>query len=708
MAILSKIRERSWLLIFIVGLALFAFVLDPSTLKDFFNSTKMNQVGEVNGEPISRQEFAEALENYKAQTGNRLSEMQAAKAVWNNLIRQKIYDTQLSEAGITVGEEDILNALYDTQFIKDDPRFQTAGIFDRVKFKEFLATIKAENGADWANWRRYMATVKSNLQKTTYDNLVAAGLGASLKEGENEYITDNTRINADVVYMDYTTVSDSLVKVTASDVQKYINSHPSEFEVEASRDVKFVKFDIKATPEDEADIKANVAKLINDSTSPQGAKVQGLKSATDYRLFLDETESDIPFNDGIQYKSQVPQVIAEELFNGKVGDVFGPYKDDNHFKISKITEVLQLPDSVKARHILIPYVGSNSATADTKETEEQAKKIADSLANVIKANKSKFADLAKEFSKDQSNAEKGGELDWFTYDRMVPEFRDYTFNNKKGDVGVVKTVFGFHIIDIEDQKNFQNAIKLATFGRKIDASDITENGIFQDAETFALDLSKGANIDEAAKQKNLTVLPAVGLKAMDEMVPGVGNEREIITWAFDKDTEIGSYKRFDIQGGYIVATLTGITKKGLEPANKAFSKVRPILVNEKKAEILKAKFTGNTLQDIATANNTSARKVSDVTLKSPTLTGIGFEPKIVGAMLNAKDNELYKGIAGDRGVYAFVVTGKTLPTALPNYDTYRKRIMNQRKNQTYNMYEAIKKASDIEDGVSTFYGIQQQ
>jgi len=128
MAILSKIRERSMFLILVIGLALFAFVLDPSTISDFFNASKVNEIGEVNGETISRQEFAEALEAYKTQTGNRVSEMQAAKTVWGNIVRQKIYKTQLEEAGITIGDADIMNSLYETEFIQNDPRFQTSNI----------------------------------------------------------------------------------------------------------------------------------------------------------------------------------------------------------------------------------------------------------------------------------------------------------------------------------------------------------------------------------------------------------------------------------------------------------------------------------------------------------------------------------------------------------------------------------------------------
>ncbi|MCH2034614.1 MAG: SurA N-terminal domain-containing protein [Tenacibaculum sp.] len=711
MAILSKIRERSWLLILIVGLALFSFVLDPSTLSDFFNSTKMNEVGEVNGETISRQEFAEALDNYKAQTGNRVSEMQAAKTVWNNLLRQKIYESQLEEAGITVGEADILNALYDTEFIKNDPRFLTTNVFDKAKFKEFLATIRAEQGEEWNNWRNYMASVKTNLQKTTYDKLVAAGLGASLTEGENEYITDNTKINANLVFLSYTSVPDSAVTVTKPEIKSYIDKHPSEFEVEASRDIRYVKFNIKATPEDEAEIKANVAKLIEDSTNKQGAVVQGLKSATDYKLFLEETKSDLTLNESAQFKGQVPQVIAEDLFNGNVGDVFGPYKDGEYYKLSKITEVLNVPDSVKSSHILVPFVGGMRADASVTKTEEQAKKTADSIYALVKNNSAKFKAVADEINTDGTKG-KGGDIGWTTYNvgfspSFDEDFAKFIFNNKKGDVQVVKTKFGYHVIKIDDQKKEQKALKLATFGRKIEASEVTENNIFQDAETFALEISKGTSIDEAAKQKEMTALPAVGLKALDENVPGLGNEREIITWAFGKDVQIGSYKRFDVTGGYVVATLTNVTEKGLMPVDKAISKVRPILVNEKKAKILAGKLKGATLEEMASANKQTVRAVTSVNLKSPTLTGIGFEPKVVGAMLNAQENKVYTPIEGDRGVYAFVVTGKEAPTALPNYDTYRKRLANQRRNQTFNMFEAIKKASDIEDGVSSFYGIDQ-
>ncbi|MGG8495426.1 peptidylprolyl isomerase [Tenacibaculum sp. TC6] len=706
MAILSKIRERSMFLILVVGLALFAFVLDPSTISDFFNSTKVNEIGEVNGEVISRQEFADALENYKQQTGNRISEMQAAKTVWNNLLRQKIYKAQLENAGITVGEADIMNALFESPGVQNQDRFQTNGIFDKSKLREFLANIKAANGDEWKAWQGYMASLRDNIEKTTYDNLVASGLGASLKEGEQKYLTENTKVSAKYVYVPYTSVIDSLVEIKRGDIKSYIDAHAADYQVEASRDVKFVKFDIQPTAEDEEAIKNEVAGLIEDSVI-NGTPVKGFKNTTDYADFFEENKSDIALDQSYKFKVQVPQVIADQVFEGKEGDVFGPYKDAGLFKLSKITKVTQLPDSAQARHILIPFIGASSADPSVIRTEEEAKKMADSLQTVVKESPSKFEDLAKELSSDKGSSDKGGFYDWFGYNRMVPEFRDFVFEGKKGDVGVVRTVFGFHVIKIEELKNFQPAVKLVTYGRNIVASEATENAVFQNAETFSQDLTNGKNYDELVKEKNLVSTPAVGLKALDENVPGLGNVREVITWSFDKDNKVGDFKRFDIEGGYVVAMLTAKTAKGLMPVDKAIASVRPILVNEKKAKMIEAKMKGATLDEIAKSSGEMVRTATDVNLQSPTLSGVGYEPKVIGAMLTAPENKVFNNVIGDRGVYAFTVEKKELPTALPNYDTYRKRIANDRKNKTFQMYEAVKKASKIEDNVSNFYGIQE-
>ena len=720
MAILSKIRDRSIALIAVIGLALFAFVLDPSTLSDFFDSTKINEVGEVDGESISRQEYAQALETYKTRTNGRVSDMQAAKTVWENILKEKIYTKQLEDAGVTIGESDVINSIINSPSIQGNPQFlNEAGLFDKDKFMQFLKdTQESEDQSLWNAWSNYISEVGVSLKRDTYDNLIKAGLGASLKEGQYQYEEDNNLVSADLVNIPYSSIPDSLVTVTRDEVDAYIKKNPTQFEVDATRDISYVKFDILATESDKEAIKNKVASFLEDrqdlnKATAQQFTIQGLKNTTDYNLFFEENISDIPMQEVYLMKNELPQVISEAVIQGKVNDTFGPYEDRNYFKISKLTATFSRPDSVKASSIFIPYVGSLGATVETTKTEEQAKVSIDSIYKLVRNNKKKFADIASKVNTDSSK-DKGGDIGWnrhnqsFNSTRFDVDLAEFMFDNKVGEIGVVKSKFGFHVIRIDDQKNRQKVVKMITFGREIIPSLDTENAVFQKAEQFALDLaSKESNFYDVAKKSNYQTKPAIGLKIMDDKVPGLpATQRPIVTWSFGRDAKVGDVQRFDVDKGYVVAILTGKTNKGLLSSSKAINRVRPILLNDKKAELIKEKMVGSSLNDIATANNIVIKKADNVSLKSPSIAGVGFEPKIVGAMQRAKENQFYNKVAGDRGVYAFVVNKKEKAVVLPNYEVYRKVISEDRKASILKIFEALKKTSEVEDSRAAFHGVQ--
>lgn len=704
MAILSQIRERSMALILVIGLALFAFVLDPSSIEDFFNSTKVNTIGEVGGETISRKDFSEALEAYKAQVGNGITDMQASKTVWNNLVREKIYQNQLAEAGIEVGENDVWSALIENQSINTDQRFlNSAGMFDEGKLKEFLVLAKSDSPEVWNTWSAFMGRIKTGLENTTYNNLITAGLGASLKEGEQEYLNNNTKITSQFVYVPFTTIQDSLVTVTKSEIEAYVKANPTNFKVDASSDLKYVKFDIIPTKGDEDAIEKEVADLLNDKDG-----VKGLRNTTDATVFVTENNSDLALDNSYNFKNTVSVAIADAVFNGEEGAVYGPYKDRGHFKISKVTEVVQISDSIKGAHILIPFIGSTSASQTTTKTDDQAKKSADSIFKLVRRNKKKFAAIADEINPDGTKG-KGGLIDWIpvnTAFSLDKNFGEGLFFGNKGDVKIVKTKFGYHIIRIDDTNKKQTAVKLATFARRIEASEATENTIFQNAETLALALENGSKFDDVVKEKGLISQSAFGLKMLDENVPGIGNQRDMVSWANKKENEVGAYKRFDTNNGHVVAVIINKTFKGLMSAARATSNVRPILLNEKKAAIITKTMNGATLADIATATKQIVRTASAVSMLSPIISGVGFEPKIIGAMFSGKENTVFNKVVGDKGVFAFVVTKREKPVALPNYDTVRKRISDTRKGQTSLMYNAIKETANVEDNRGAFYGIE--
>ncbi len=711
MAVLSKIRERSVFLIIIIAMALFAFVLSGLFDGNVFNKTA-TAIGEVNGETIDREEFAQQVELYRSRSNGVTSNIQNVNNAWNSLVREKVYETQLKKSGVIVGEKDIWDALISQPAIQNSPQFKNeAGLFDSEKLKEYIATLQedatsSEQGkAAWASWINYEKSIKNSLEQNTYNALIKAGLSSTLLEGEQDYFFKNTSVDADYVYVPYSSIPDSLVTVSEDDVKNYIKKHANEFKAEASRDIEFVAFNLVASQDDENAIQKELNTLLEDreeysSAAKSNVNVVGFKNATDMAEFNAENESDTPFNSNYVFKGDLPKILQDSVFSRNINDVYGPYKAGNSYKISKVVAVKQLPDSVRASHILLPFTGSSIADPTVTQTEAQAMQKADSILTVLKADQSKFESLAKELSADKVSGAKGGDLDWFTYKTMIPEFRDYVFENKVGDMGIVKSQFGIHIIKIDGQKNKQRAVQIATFTRDITPSETTENHIFEQAETLASDLSSGQDLEELAKENNYQVRPVYNLEVFDDNITGLGSQRQIVRWAFEENTNEGDIKRFDTDKGYAVVRLKKKNKAGYSTKGK---NVRGIVLNQKKAAIIKDRTSGNTLEEMAKENNTTVKKALAISNTSPVFSGEGRFVDIAGVLTSLDEGQLARGIEGKTGVVFASVTKKNLPTALNNYNSNKKALERELQNRSAQIYQAIKDNADIEDNRAFFY-----
>ncbi len=720
MAILSKIRDRSMFLILIVGLALFAFVLDPSSIQQFFSSSKANSIGEVNGENIDREEFAKLVENYKTQSGGRVTQMQAVNAVWNNLVGEKIFESQLKEAGIVVGEKDIWDAMIALPEIQNSPLFKNeAGLFNEEKLKEYIANMKVDaeagNGQAWLNWLETEKSIKQNLERQAYTSLVSAGLGASLKEGERDYLYQNTKIDAQFVYIPYASIADSLSTVSKEEIQKYLEKNSKRFKSEATRSLNYVKFDIEPSKEDDENSRIEVANFINDReefSSAANTKVQisGLKSAENYEAFLRDNRSDLGIDNNYYYKNQLPAAIADTIFKGSVGDVVGPYKDNGYYKISKIIDFEQLPDSVKSSHILVAYAGAVRSTS--LKTKEEAKKTADSIFALVKNNKIKYTEIADQINTDGTKG-KGGDIGWIRKDQAFSDsfdkdFANFIYKNPAGSIAVVETAFGFHVIRVDEQKNSEKAVKLVSFARLINPSELTENSIFEKAETLASNLENGEKLEDLAKKENYAIQSAQNLKVLDENIPGLNSQRPIVIWAFAKERELGDSKRFDVdvngKRGYAVVVLKAKTEKGGLVVNAdILASIQPELINKKKAGMIKAKIKGATLEEIAKNTNTTVNSASNVTLLNPLLSGVGNEPSVVGAMTTIKLNEVSNPIEGNKGVFVVKVVKRDAPVKLDNYEMFRNKITGNLKGRSYQLFQVLEETADIKDNRGNYY-----
>ena len=700
MAVLNKIRQRSLFLILIIALALFSFVLsDLFRNSDALSAKSQNVVATINGRDISREDFMQKVEIMQRQLGPNATTTQAMNRVWDQEVRTAVLETEFETLGISV-EKDQMRDLLKTN-LANNPDFQNeAGLFDENKLTEYIANLKETSTAAYQQWVDYEKSIATGALQQNYFNMVKAGMIGTLEEGKLEHKLEGDKVDIKFVQIPYSSIPDSTITVSKAEISDYINNHKAKYEVEESRNLQYVEFKEVASIEDEAEIEKEVEAYKTGKVEYVNGRTDTIKPFTqvkehdNYINFI--ANSDVKFNDTFIKKTALPEAVADTIFNMNEADVFGPYKDNGFIKLTKVVAVTQLPDSVKSRHILIPFVGSRSQSATTTQTEAEAKKTADSLLAVIKDDSSKFESLL-DFSADKASNENDGVLDWYTYNAMVPEFRDYTFENQTGDMGVVKSAFGFHVIEILGQKNPQRAIKIGTIARKIEPSETTINKVFRDASNFEISIEKGDFVT-LAEESNYTVRPVYSVKELDETMPGLGNQRQIVRWSFDEETEIGDYKRFNIPGGYAIVQLTAKNKAGLMSTEEASVTALPAIRKEKKASIIKDRISATTVEDIATAESLAARTSLAINMKNPTISGVGNEPLVVGSAFGLEEGETSGLIEGETGVFVVRVEKFTPATELDNYQTFANQVQTAKINTVNTkLYNALKEVAEIED-----------
>lgn len=701
MAVLNKIRQRSLFLIVVIALALFSFVLaDLFKSGSSFSAKSQNIVATINGKDITREDFLQKVEAAQRQAGSNATNSQVMNQVWEQEVRQAIMETQYDKLGITI-EKDQMRDLLKTTLATSPEFLNAAGLFDENKLNEYIANLKETSPQGYEGWINYENSIASNGLQQNYFNMVKAGLTATLVEGELEHKLEGNKVDIKFVQIPYSSISDSVVKVSTSEVSDYIKKHKKQYEVDASRDIKFVQFDETASAEDENVIKKGLQALFknkveyNDVSKTNDTVVGFLNTKNDENFI--NSNSDIKFDKRFVFKSSLPASAADSIYNLKVGSIYGPYKDNGYYKLSKVTGVKQIPDSVKVRHILIPFLGSQSADPTVIQTEAQAKATADSLLAVIKSDRTKFPELVKTFSSDQGSIEKEGRYDWHPYNTMVPEFNDFEFEGNVGDLGVVKTAFGFHIIEIEGQKAKNKAVQVGTIARVIEPSEASVDKIFRDASNFEIAIGK-KDFEAVAKEKNFVVRPVNALKELDENIPGVGSQRPIVRWAFEDGTDIGDIKRFNVPTGYVIVQLVAKHEKGLMSVEDAKATVIPIIRKEKKAEMIRKRVSATTLDALAKAENTTVRTATGINMKNPTVTGVGREPLVVGSAFGLKNGKTSKLIDGANGVYMIQVTNIEYALKLDSYQAAANRVEQQKINVVSSrLYNALKEAAEIED-----------
>jgi parvulin-like peptidyl-prolyl isomerase len=444
------------------------------------------------------------------------------------------------------------------------------------------------------------------------------------------------------VYKRYSTIPDSAVVVSEQDIKSYYHEHKKEkkYKQKESRDVSFITFNVVASENDKAFIKKDLDLLIRDFEA----------SEDDSAFVADNADNKTGYNQVYKSGTITDLTIDSLITNASIGDVVGPYEDRNSYKITKVTGE-KFEEQARVRHILIKTTGIN---------DDQIKLRADSIKNVIRR-KRNFEEMVTGFSEDVASIKDGGVYEWFPQGRMVTEFNDAVFDGSKGDLVVVKTTYGYHIIEILGQREERQPI-IATVDHKIVPSPDTFNEIYSEATDFSINNSDKASFVESAKALDISVIKADKVLKGAKSVKGINNASEFVRWIFKDDIDEVS-SPIEIGDIFIVAIITKITNEGEPSFDDVKDIFKSLVTLDKKKEMIAAEMDGITdLGELATALKLQVQSAASIPYSSNTIPGAGSgDDEIIGEAFTLEIGDVSFPLSGVSGVYVIEVTDKQTP-----------------------------------------------
>ena len=708
MAVLERIRSRAGtIVVIVIGLALVSFVL-----QDLFSSGNSifrggaNTIGEINGNSISGEEFASRLnaaeEKYKRnQNASGVDEnvrQQLINDIWNEYLDQYLFDKELNGTGVNVAEDELFDMVQgenvDPQ-VQQIPLFQDSITrqFDRNRVIRFLKTqLSEENDPDGKfreSWSDFEQSLMKARRKAKYNNLIKKAMYVTTAQAKNSYNERGRSVTYRMVGKSYDSLADSLVKISDDDYKKYYDEHKHELEQQdETRKLEYVVFQVNPTPEDRAELMGSMEQI----------KTQ-FQAATNDTAFANANSSN-GFREESVKRGSLNIQIDSAVFAGTPGTVYGPFVDGNDVKVVKLRGFKSVSDSVKARHILI--------STQKGITEIAAMAKADSLKKVIQAG-GDFAALATLLSDDPGSKIKGGDLGFFPEGAMVPEFNNACFNGKVGDMVVVKTQFGAHLINIQDKTKPTNKASLVFISRPVEASNKTNEAVFNSANDFAVTAENYEAFKKKADEKKIFIVKANSIRPTDRQVNDLANSRELVTWAFNEETDLNSVtKVLELDGKYVVAALTGKRDKGVPPLDQVKEDIEPLVKRMKKGEIFEKELAlagATTIDAFAARVKLNVDAPNSVNFASYSLPNYGYEPKLAGTIPYSKINVLNGPVRGNAGVFVYVV--ETITEAPPMTgdikDLKRQLIGSSQGRVDMGVYTSLQKKAGVEDKRYRFF-----
>ena len=699
MALIGKIRKNCWFVLIVLGLALAAFILMDMTGSSGPGQGTNLSLGSVAGQKIDYIDFQKTEQAYfKGSTADQFAKK---SAIWDFYVEDALLKSQSESLGLSVSKDELL----DLQFGANPSPIITQNQWDAANLQSIKATI--ENGepmnkefeAYWFEQEKQI--IKSSLQ-SKLNNIISKSVFTPTWMAEESYTQENTKVDFNYVKIPFDQIDGAGIEVSDADLKSYMATKASQFEVdEETRIVEIVPFTVLPSKEDTAIIieKMNTLKnefglTQNDSTFvlSNGGTMNHLYSSYD----------------------QIPAAAQAAISTMNIGESFGPYIESDYYLVSKLIDKKVLPDTVVARHILR---SANQADANSFVIAEA---FIDSIERVYKNRIESFDSLAIKHSQDPSSGLKGGLLDPFTQNTMVPEFTQACFHyGKPGGLYKVRSQYGIHLIKIEGQtyNNRDPKYRIATVGQPIVPSQET-----QDLRNDLVNELISANRDMASLREALAAHPDVvvesspAVKINDYALGSLGtgqNPRDIIKWAFNGSTEIGDVapdvfrftdpvKYYDNK--YVAVSLKEIVPEGMPTPSSVRGQIETAVLNQKKGEKLKSSLTVSSLEDVASQYSVEVQNAADVSMTNTFIPGLGNEPEVVGTAFDLAEQSVSKAILGNSGVYVIQPLSKQAASTPNNIPMLRTGLSTTTKSQVnFKIIENLKKRAKIVDKRSELF-----
>jgi peptidyl-prolyl cis-trans isomerase D len=703
MAVIGKIRKHSGLLVIVIGVALAAFVLG-----DFFKSSpqRSNNVGEINGEQITYQEFSREVDNQiniekQNKQKDNLTEKEAygiRHRTWSQIVYDIVMGDEIDNLGLDVSPEELFELVQGNnphKFILQYFTDPTTGQFNRQRVLQYLQNLDQVGPEAVNQWVSFEQAIKKDQLQEKYNALVRKSFFVPEPFSEKIYQEKETEAITRLIGKKFFDVPDSLVSFTDKDLETYYNDHKYSYEQDEFVSFDYVVFEIRPSQEDHNQVKKEVDMLYGELQDIEGIA-----------LFVNAA-SDNRYDSSWFAAGQLPVMIDSSMMNGEIGTCVEPYIEDGAYHMARLVDVANRPDSMRASHILITYQGAYNADQSVTRTKDEAQRLADSLYNVLKRSPKKLDVFVGDFSEDPSAKQNNGDLGWFADQGMIYAFNEAVINGKINEFKMVETPFGFHVIKVLDKKDLSKKVRVAIIDVSIDPSNETEQQIYTNASVFAGENMLVEDFETSIADQGMAKRTAPNVAKMTNNVPGIENPRTVIRWAFDKNTNIGDVSPvFDLQDRYMVAVLTDRTEKGFKSMEDVRDNLERFVIREKKAEYLEeqlGKLDGNIYQ-MAKELGVSVDTVS-VAFGSANVQGYGREAGVVGSIFALEPGVLSGPIAGNTGVYRVIVDNVMKAPGTDNYITYITPTINNFNRRVDNnyIYRALEDQAEIEDNRILFY-----